>query len=167
MENAQEQMEFSQCENKLQVDAQASQMEQLAKNVDHIQIAPGSVNNNSGNPNLEENVVHVEEFERGEELEERALINPDEYELPGCVKCMMDECGDPWCKWCTLGFCTKGQLCKNIYSHFAMCGNGTNFCRESRLRNPQNDRNVRRIQSSGNGGNGNNALLRRFHSSEL
>ena len=148
MENAQEQMEFSQCENKLQVDAQASQMEQLAKNVDHIQIAPGSVNNNSDNSNLEENVVqgeevkggenvvHVEMVERGEELEEeRALINPEnEYELPGCVNCRMDECRDPWCQWCTIGFCTKGQLCKNIYSHFAMCGRETNFCKDYRLR---------------------------------
>ena len=141
MDNVQEQMEVSQCENKLQVDAQASQMEQLVKNVDHIQIAPGSVNNNSGNPNLEENVIHVEEFERGEELEERALINPEnEYELPGCVNCMMDECRDPWCQWCTIGFCTKGQLCKNIYSHFAMCGRETNFCKDYRLRGSQNGR---------------------------
>ena len=177
MENAQEQMEVSQCENMLQVDAQANQMEQLAKNVDHIQIASGSVNNNSGSSNLEENVIQVEEVIRGEEViqieevirgeevvqveevirgdevirgeeviqaeEEGALINPqnvrrNEYEIPGCVKCMMDECGDPWCKWCTLGFCTKGQLCKNIYSHFAMCGRETNFCKDYRLRGSRN-----------------------------
>ena len=160
MDNAQEQMEVSQCENKLQVDAQASQMEQLVKNVDHIQIAPGSVNN-KGNPNLEENVVQGVEVKGGENVvqieediidveviqaeEESAVIElqnerRDENEIPGCVKCMRDECGDPWCRWCTAGFCHKGQLCKNIYSHFAMCGREINFCKDYRLRGSQNGR---------------------------
>ena len=44
-------------------------MNLLAHNVDHLQIASGSVNNNSGSSNLEENVVQVEEVVRGEELQ--------------------------------------------------------------------------------------------------
>ena len=77
-------------------------------------------------------------------IEQRTMI-------PGCHKCMIDDsCDDAWCNFCTRGFCHRGQLCRNIYSHFAMCGNETNFCRENRLRNPQNDRNIRRIHD-GNG----------------
>ena len=159
MENAQKLMERSRAENILQLNAQANQMNLLAHNVDHLQIASGSVNN-SDNSNLEENVVQceevkggenvvqIEEDRRGEELirgeeviqaeEEGALINPqnvrrDEYEIPGCVKCMSNACNDPWCRWCTAGFCHKGQLCKNIYSHFAMCGREINFCKDYRL----------------------------------
>ena len=156
MENAQEQMEVSRGENMLQVNAQANQMNLLAHNVDHLQIASGSVNNNSGSSNLEENVVQVEEVVRGEEVvqaeEERAVIEPqnermDEYEIPGCIKCMSNACNDPWCKWCTAGFCHKGQLCKNIYSHFAMCGKETNYCKEYRLRGSQEGRFIRRIQN--------------------
>ena len=153
MDNAQEQMEVSQGDNMMQMDAQANKINVLAHNVDSLQIASGAVNNNSGSSNLEENVVQgvevkggenvvqIEEDIRGEEViqaeEEGALINPqnvrrDEYEIPGCVKCMRDECGDPWCRWCTIGFCHRGQLCRNIYSHFAMCGREINFCKDGR-----------------------------------
>ena len=159
MDNAQEQMEVSQGDNMMQMDAQANQINVLAHNVDSLQIASGAVNNNSGSSNLEENVVQgvevkggenvvqIEEDRRGEELirgveviqteEESAVIElqnerMDEYEIPGCVKCMSNACNDPWCRWCTAGFCHKGQLCKNIYSHFAMCGREINFCKDGR-----------------------------------
>ena len=132
MENAQEVMEVSQGENMLQVNEQANQMDQLAQNVDNLSVNPDAI------------VVQGEE--------ERAVIEPqnkrmDEYEIPGCVKCMINACNDPWCNWCTNGFCHKGQLCKNIYSHFAMCGKETNFCKEYRLRGSQNGRFIRRIQN--------------------
>ena len=156
MENAQEQMEVSQGENMLQVSAQANQMNLLAHNVDHLQIASGSVNNNSDNSNLEENVVQGVEVKGGEEIvqveeviigeeviqteEEGALINPqnvrrNEYVCPSCHKCLQnDNCNSPNCEFCTRGFCHKGQLCKNIYSHFAMFGRETNFCKDYRMR---------------------------------
>ena len=129
MENA---GEVSQGENMLQGNAQANQIDLLAQNVDNLSVNPDA------------NVV------QGEEV--RAVIDPqnvrmDEYEIPGCVKCMINACYDPWCNWCTNGFCHKGQLCKNIYSHFAMCGKETNFCKESRLRSSRNDRYIRRIQN--------------------
>ena len=133
-------------------------MEQLAQNVDdHLQIASGSVNNNSGSSNLEENLVQVEEVVRGEEVvqaeEESAVIElqnerMNEYVVPGCHKCLQDDsCNSPNCEYCTRGFCHKGQLCKNIYSHFAMCGKETNFCKEYRLRGSQEGRFIRRIQN--------------------
>ena len=161
MDKAQEQMEVSQGDNIMLMDAQTNQINVLAHDVDSLQIASGAVNNNSGSSNLEENVVQGVEVKGGENVvqieedirdvkviqaeEESAVIElqnerMDEYEIPGCVKCMRDECGDPWCKWCTAGFCHKGQLCKNIYSHFAMCGRETNFCKDYRLRGSQNGR---------------------------
>ena len=150
MESAHNVMEVSQGENMLQVSAQANQMNLLAHNVDHLQIASGSVNNNSGSSNLEENVVQVEEVVRGEEViqaeEERAVIElqnerMNEYVVPGCHKCLQDDsCNSPNCEYCTRGFCHKGQLCKNIYSHFAMCGRETNYCKDYRMRGSRNGR---------------------------
>ena len=59
----------------------------------------------------------------------------DVTKFPGCHKCLMDDsCNDPWCAFCTSGFCFRGALCKNVYSHFAMCGNGINYCKDGRLR---------------------------------
>ena len=55
--------------------------------------------------------------------------------MPGCYKCMLDDsCRDMWCVFCTRGFCHRGHLCKNFYSHFAMCGKGVNYCRMNRPR---------------------------------
>ena len=56
----------------------------------------------------------------------------DESMMPGCQKCLVDSCKDPWCAFCTRGFCYRGALCKNIYSHFAMCGSEINYCRDER-----------------------------------
>ena len=150
MENSHEFGEVSQGENMLQGNAQANQIDLLAHNVDHLQIASGSVNDNSGSSNLDANIVQREEVVQGEEG--RPVIDPqnvrmDEYEIPGCVKCMINACSDPWCNWCTNGFCHKGQLCKNIYSHFAMCGKEINYCKEYRLRGSQEGRFIRRIQN--------------------
>ena len=55
--------------------------------------------------------------------------------IPGCNKCLVDDsCQDTHCVFCTRGFCHRGPLCKNDYSHFVMCGNGINHCRDERLR---------------------------------
>ena len=52
--------------------------------------------------------------------------------MPGCQRCLLGSCKDPWCPFCTRGFCYRGALCKNIYSHFAMCGSEINYCRDGR-----------------------------------
>ena len=55
--------------------------------------------------------------------------------IPGCKKCLIENnCKDTHCVFCTRGFCHRGPLCKNIYSHFVMCGNDTNHCRNEWLR---------------------------------
>ena len=140
MENSHVVGDVSQNENILQENAHVNQIDLLAQNVDHL-----SVNDNSGSSKPDANVV------QGEEV--RAVIDPqnermNEYVIPGCHKCMQDDsCNSPNCEYCTRGFCHKGQLCKNIYSHFAMCGKETNFCKEYRLRGSQDGRFIRRIQN--------------------
>ena len=55
--------------------------------------------------------------------------------MPGCHRCLIDDsCNDPWCVFCTRGFCNRGPLCKNLYSHFAMCGGEVDYCKDGRLR---------------------------------
>ena len=152
MENSHEVGEVSQNEG----NAHANQIDLLAQNVDHL-----SVNDNSGSSKPDANVVQGEEVRavidpQNERMNEYVLLDallPFESleQIPGCHKCTINACNDSWCNFCTRGFCHKGQLCKNIYSHFAMCGKETNFCKENRLRNSQNDRYVRRIQNSGHG----------------
>ena len=59
----------------------------------------------------------------------------DVTKIPGCHRCLVDDsCNDPWCAFCTRGFCHRGALCKNLYSHFAMCGGEVNYCRDEWLR---------------------------------
>ena len=155
MENSHVVEDVSQNENILQENAHANQIDLLAQNVDHLSVNDNSGSSSSGANNVEgEQVREVIDPQNEREMNEYVSFDALlPLESIGCHKCMIDDsCNDSWCNFCTRGFCHKGQLCKNIYSHFAMCGNGTNFCRESRLRNPQNDRNVRRIQSSGHGG---------------
>ena len=55
--------------------------------------------------------------------------------IPGCHKSLTDDgCKDSNCVFCVRGFCHLGPCCKNYYSHFVMCGNGINYCRDERLR---------------------------------
>ena len=62
--------------------------------------------------------------------------------IPGCHKCLTDDgCKDSNCVFCVRGFCHLGPCCKNYYSHFVMCGNGINYCKDEilRLRNSNNN----------------------------
>ena len=157
MENSHIVGEVSQSDDIMQEKADVNQIDLLAQNVDHL-----SVNDSSGSSKSCANIVEGEEViavinpqserEMNEYMSFVALLPFNSIEqrtmIPGCHKCMIDDsCNDSWCNFCTRGFCHKGQLCKNIYSHFAMCGKETNFCKENRLRNSQNDRYIRRIQN--------------------
>ena len=157
-------IEVSKSEDMSPQTADANQINLLAQNVDHL-----SVSDNSESTKFYASIVEGEDAEAVTDLQSEREMNEhlsfvsllpfnskeQRTMIPGCHKCMIDDsCNDSWCVFCTRGFCHRGQLCSNIYSHFAMCGNDTNYCRVNRLRNPQNDRNVRRIQSSGHGGNG-------------
>ena len=145
MENSHEVGEVSQGENMLQGGAHADQVDLLAQGVGRL-----GVGGNTGSSKPDANVVQGEEVRevidpQNEREMNRYVSIEQRTMIPGCHKCMIDDsCNDSWCNFCTRGFCHRGQLCKNIYSHFAMCGKETNFCKENRLRNSQNDRYIRR-----------------------